>query len=77
MTEAAVSGEALALDAADPLAPFRARFRQPLAADGRPAIYLCGNSLGPMPVAAEARVRELLEAWATLAVRACGLCGVP
>jgi len=60
---------AAALDAADPLAGFRARFRLPDAPDGRPAIYFCGNSLGPMPFDAERRVREVLEHWATLAVR--------
>jgi kynureninase len=70
MTEpGAVSREALALDAADPLAGLRARFRLPAGPDGRPAIYLCGNSLGPMPVAAEAAVRDLLARWETLAVR--------
>jgi kynureninase len=70
MTEPlAVSAEALALDAADALAGFRARFRLPLGPDGRPAIYLCGNSLGPLPVEAEARIEELLGRWATLAVR--------
>lgn len=69
MTEAAPSAEALALDRGDPLARFRERFRLPLAPDGTPAIYLCGNSLGPMPVDAAARVAEVLELWATLAVR--------
>ncbi|HXQ30589.1 MAG TPA: kynureninase [Steroidobacteraceae bacterium] len=64
-----VSREALALDAADALAPFRARFRLPLGPDGEPAIYLCGNSLGPLPVDAEARIQQLLSQWATLAVR--------
>lgn len=69
MTDAMQSAEALALDRGDALAAFRDRFRLPLAPDGRAAIYLCGNSLGPMPVDAEARVREVLELWATLAVR--------
>ncbi len=69
MTDAAASAEALARDRDDALAAFRDRFRLPLAPDGRVAVYLCGNSLGPMPVAAEARVREVLERWATLAVR--------
>jgi kynureninase len=67
MTEA--SAEARALDQRDVLASFRDRFRLPLAPDGRPAIYLCGNSLGPMPVDAPGRVQEVLEHWATLAVR--------
>lgn len=45
---------AQALDAADPLAPFRARFRLP---DG--LIYLDGNSLGPLPAAT---ARQLAQA---------------
>ena len=57
------------LDAADPLRELRARFRLPLGPDGRPAIYFCGNSLGPLPADAEARVREVLDDWARLAVR--------
>lgn len=69
MTDDGVSAEARALDRGDALAPLRSRFRLPLAPDGRVAVYLCGNSLGPMPVDAEARVREVLERWATLAVR--------
>jgi kynureninase len=69
MTDDGVSAEARALDRDDALAPLRARFRLPLAPDGQVAVYLCGNSLGPMPVDAEARVREVLEHWATLAVR--------
>jgi kynureninase len=69
MTDGTPSAAALALDRGDELAAFRGRFRLPLAPDGRPAVYLCGNSLGPMPVAAEARVREVLDLWATLAVR--------
>ena len=69
MIEPAVSAAALALDAADPLAAFRSRFRLPPGPDGRPGIYLCGNSLGPQPLGAEQKLREVLDAWATLAVR--------
>ncbi|MEA3000016.1 MAG: kynureninase [Sphingomonadales bacterium] len=54
-----------ALDAADPLRGFRARFRLP---EG--LIYLDGNSLGAMPKAAAARVRETVEAeWAEELIR--------
>lgn len=50
-----------ALDAADPLARFRADFLLP----GDP-IYLDGNSLGAMPKAAAARLRQVSEQeWAT------------
>ncbi len=71
MTEApGIPERARALDAADALAAFRERFRLPRAPNGAAAIYLCGNSLGPMPVAAEAAVRTVLEDWAGLAVGA-------
>jgi kynureninase len=48
--------DAAALDRADELATFRDRFVLP---DG--VIYLDGNSLGPLPKAAQARVAEVLE----------------
>jgi kynureninase len=48
--------EALALDAADPLAVHRQAFALP---DG--VIYLDGNSLGALPRATPARVREVVE----------------
>jgi kynureninase len=47
--------EALALDAADPLAPLREQFSIP---EG--LIYLDGNSLGVMPKAAPARVQQVV-----------------
>jgi kynureninase len=49
--------QARALDAADPLAQCRARFRIP---EGM--IYLDGNSLGALPAAAPARIAEVVEA---------------
>ena len=52
------------LDAADPLAPFRARFYLP---PGAP-IYLDGNSLGLLSVDAEASVLRVLHEWKTLAI---------
>ena len=60
--------EALALDAADPLAGFRGRFEFPKGADGRELVYLTGNSLGLMPRSARAYVGQELDAWARLAV---------
>jgi kynureninase len=60
--------DAATLDAADTLAPLRERFDLPVGPDGTPAIYLCGNSLGPMPKAAAAEVESVLRQWSTLAV---------
>ena len=54
-----------ALDAADPLAPFRERF-----APIEPGlIYLDGNSLGRPTKAAIARVHEVTEQWASRLIR--------
>ena len=48
----------------------RERFELPLQADRRsPAVYLCGNSLGPMPRAVRVRMQETLDDWAQLGVR--------
>ena len=60
--------EALQRDAVDPLQRLRGRFALPLAADGRPAIYLCGHSLGLMPLAARAELAAAVDDWARLAV---------
>jgi kynureninase len=56
------------LDAADPLSHFRQEFHLPLGPDGRPAAYLCGNSLGLQPRGARRYVEEELDAWAQLGV---------
>ena len=48
--------EARAADAADPLRPLRARFHIP---EG--LIYLDGNSLGPLPKTAAARLGTVIE----------------
>src|SRR5450432_425879 len=45
------------LDAADPLAGFRARF----VCDDKSLIYLDGNSLGPLPIATQARIAEVVR----------------
>ncbi|MGH8427344.1 MAG: kynureninase [Gammaproteobacteria bacterium] len=57
-------------DAKDPLAALRERFYVPLGADGRPAAYLCGHSLGLCPKTARELVEEEFEDWATLGVEA-------
>ena len=54
---------ARSLDDADPLRSYRQRFSIPDDADDWPCIYLCGNSLGLMPHAAEASVNEVIENW--------------
>lgn len=61
---------AQSLDDADPLAPLRAGFALPRAADGTELTYLCGHSLGLAPRAARTRVLEELEDWELLGVRA-------
>jgi kynureninase len=59
---------ARARDAADPLRGFRERFALPRNERGEPLIYLCGHSLGLMPLAARERVEEELETWSRLGV---------
>jgi kynureninase len=61
---------ALQLDAEDSLGQFRERFHLPLGADGKPLIYLAGNSLGLMPRTARALVDQELDDWARFAVDA-------
>jgi len=56
------------LDEQDPLAKFRAQFALPPSADGTPALYLCGHSLGLMPLSAPALVQQELDDWARLGV---------
>ena len=58
--------DALALDAADPLAPFRDRFHIP----NPDVVYLDGNSLGMPPKRTIERLREIYEDdWATGLIR--------
>ncbi|MCB2380018.1 kynureninase [Hymenobacter sp. BT635] len=59
---------AAALDEQDALRDFRQRFHLPLAPDGQPSVYLCGNSLGLMPKAARAAVEAEFESWETQGV---------
>ena len=56
------------LDEADPLRGFRERFALPHGPHGEPVVYLCGHSLGLMPLAARGLVMEELDDWAQLAV---------
>lgn len=64
-----LADQARRLDLQDPLAALRLRFALPEAPDGSPALYLCGHSLGLMPLAAPALVQQELEDWARLGVR--------
>ena len=56
------------LDEADPLRGYRERFALPRGARDEPLVYLCGHSLGLMPLAARGMVLEELDDWARLAV---------
>ncbi len=49
---------------------FREKFHLPLGQDGKPLIYLAGNSLGLMPKSARKIVEQELDDWAKLAVDA-------
>ena len=71
MTGAPVPEEkhALALDEADPLAPFREEFLIPPHEDGE-QVYFCGNSLGLQPKATRAALIDELDDWAALGVEA-------
>lgn len=68
MSYAAPLEWARAQDQADPLAAFRDEFPFPAGPDGRPAVYLCGNSLGLQPLRAAAEVERVLSEWRRLAV---------
>ena len=54
-------------DALDPLAPFRQQFYIP-PAQGREAIYFCGNSLGLQPKTARAAAEQEFLSWQQLGV---------
>ncbi|HMJ08378.1 MAG TPA: hypothetical protein VK468_05195, partial [Pyrinomonadaceae bacterium] len=56
------------MDAADPLARFRDGFHLPKGNDGKPLIYLTGNSLGLQPKSARGYIEQELNDWAELGV---------
>ena len=62
--------ECEAFDAADPLRTLRSRFAwpHPSATPGDEVVYLCGHSLGLMPLSARDDVVAVLDAWASLGV---------
>jgi kynureninase len=55
-------------DEADPLRDYRQRFAVPRNAQGAPIVYLCGHSLGLMPLAAREIVMDEMDDWAKLGV---------
>src|SRR3984893_12965754 len=59
---------ARARDEADALRTFRERFAIPPNSNGGQLLYLCGHSLGLMPVAARRLVDQELDDWARLGV---------
>jgi kynureninase len=67
---ALTEADALALDASDPLAPYRERFLLPVALDGSTAIYLAGHSLGLQPRSVRAAIDAELERWSRRGVDA-------
>jgi kynureninase len=67
---AKAEAEALAADAADPLAAFRDEFLIPRNPDGSEQAYFCGNSLGLQPKATREAVLDELDDWQSLAVEA-------
>jgi kynureninase len=62
------AAEALAQDAADPLARFADEFHHPVDGAGRKLVYLCGHSLGLAPKAAAHYVEQELKDWQRLGV---------
>jgi kynureninase len=60
--------DALAQDAADPLASFAAQFHQPYDGAGRRLVYLCGHSLGLQPKSVAHYVEQELKDWQRLGV---------
>src|SRR5205807_3308784 len=59
---------AVKLDAADPLAQYRARFFIPEISNDRAAIYLCSHSLGLQPRDVVPLMQAELDQWARLGV---------
>ena len=55
-------------DAADPLNGHRQRFALPRDASRQTTLFLCGHSLGLMPLEARTLVQEEFDDWARLAV---------
>ena len=59
---------AVGMDRDDALASFRDQFNFPRHRNGRPPVYLCGNSLGLQPKVAVDYVQHELDNWKDYAV---------
>ena len=68
MSDTPTLASAQARDAADPLRAFRARFALPQDEHGTALTYLCGHSLGLLPLAARELIAQELDDWAHLGV---------
>ncbi len=68
MTYEATLEHARRRDDSDPLRTFRQRFALPHDDRGQPTLFLCGHSLGLMPLAARTLITEELDDWSRLAV---------
>jgi len=55
-------------DKADPLRKFRSQFHMPKQANGKPYVYLCGNSLGLQPKTTKKALEQELKDWANYGV---------
>lgn len=56
------------MDAKDPLRSYRDRFFMPKGPEGKPCLYLCGNSLGLQPRSLRGYVEQELKDWENLGV---------
>jgi len=56
------------MDEQDELRSYRSQYHLPLQKDGRPYIYLCGNSLGLQPKSTKAAIHQELLDWKNLGV---------
>lgn len=55
-------------DEKDPLKSYREQFHLPMQANGKPYVYLCGNSLGLQPKSTAKYLNQELEDWKNLGV---------
>ncbi len=56
------------MDAEDELNAYRSKFHIPLKSEGKPYVYLCGNSLGLQPKTTEENILQELKDWKNLGV---------